>query len=148
MVRILFGPPKHGWLPLTLYVDAFELALDVSDVPINPLEELCSSLRLVLKGGDASVWWHLEPTWYQFHFEPASSELVFSVWQCSSYQKAGLRIFQHTGNFDAIVLPFYRALKQFASHPTSEKDWPSIDKENLKHLTDLVRARKGITSVE
>jgi hypothetical protein len=79
MVRVLFGQPEHGWLPLTLYLDAFELVLDVSDVPLNALEELCSSLRSVLTGGAASVWWHLEPTWYQFHFRPTSSEVVFSI---------------------------------------------------------------------
>jgi hypothetical protein len=148
MVRVFFGQPQYGWLPLTLQVDAFELILEVSDVPINPLEELCSSLKVVLTGEEASVWWHLEPTWYQFHIEPTSSGVVFTIWQCASYQRPNLKIFQYTGTVDTIVVPFYRALKHFASRPTSEKDWPSLDKENLQHLTDLVRARKGITSAE
>jgi hypothetical protein len=143
MVHVIFGQPEHGWLPLTLNVDAFELELDVSDVPINPLEELCNSLRLVLKGGEASVWWHLEPTWYQFHFEPRLDELLLSICRCSHYQQDGTKIFQYIGDFNSIILPFYRALKQFSSRSIPEQDWPTMDKEILGRLTDLVRARKS-----
>jgi hypothetical protein len=143
MVHLVFGQPEHGWLPLTLRVDEFELALDVSDVPINPLDELCNSLCLVLKGGEASVWWHLEPAWYQFHLEPKLSEVVLSIYQGSRYQRPDLKTFQYTGDFNSIILPLYRDLKQFVSLPTPESDWPSIDEGKLRELTALVRARKS-----
>jgi hypothetical protein len=142
MVRLVFGQPAHGWLPLTLYIEAFELTLDVSDVPINPIEEFCNCLCLVLKGGEAAVWWHLEPTWYQFHFEPRLDKVVFSIWQAARYQRAETLIFQYAGDFASLILPFYRALKQFTSLPISEKDWPTIDQEKLRQLTELVRVQK------
>jgi hypothetical protein len=142
MVRLVLGQPAHGWLPLSLCVDAFELTLDVSDVPINPVEELCNCLYLVLKGGEASVWWHLEPTWYQFHLEPRLGKVLLSIWQAARYQRADVKVLQYTGDFNSLILPFYRALKQFISLPISEQDWPTIDEEKLRQLTELVRVQK------
>jgi hypothetical protein len=128
---------------LTLQIDEFELALDVSDVPINPLDELCNSLCLVLKGSEASVWWHLEPAWYQFYLEPRLNEVVLSIYQAARYQRPDLKVFQYTGDFNSVILPLYQALKQFVSLPTPESDWPSIDAEKLRELSALVHARKS-----
>ncbi|RPD44381.1 hypothetical protein DNI29_22010 [Hymenobacter sediminis] len=148
MVRVLFGQPEHGWLPLTLSVDTFTLALDVSDVPTNPVEELCDCLTLVLQGMEASVWWHLEPTWYRFHFEPTPREVLFSIGKSASARGAATNVLQHTGNVESIVLPFYRAFKQFTSRAIAEEHWPTVDQEKVNRLTDVVRARKPITKGE
>jgi hypothetical protein len=145
MVRVLFGQPEHGWLPLTLQVDAFALTLDVSDVPVNPVEELCECLTLVLQGMEASVWWHLEPAWYRFQFAPTPQEVVFSIWKSASHHGAATNVLQHTGDVASVVLPFYRAVKQFTSRAIPEKNWPSIAPEKVNRLTRVVRARKVTT---
>lgn len=142
MVHITLGQPEHGWLPVALTVEAFELALDVSDVPVNPLEELGQALRLVVQGGAGVVCWHLEPSWYQFRFAPGGKEVEFSVWTGPSYHQQDIELLYYKGTFDAVVLPFYRALKQFATRSFTDHDWPALDPEKLQRLTNLVHARK------
>ena len=143
MVHVLFGQPEHGWLPLTLNVGEFVLELDVSDVPVNPVEELCECLGLVLQGVEASVWWHLEPAWYQFRFAPTPREVVFSIWTSASHQGAATNVLQHTGDVESVVLPFYRAFKHFTAREISEKHWPGIAPKKVSRLTEMVRARKA-----
>lgn len=148
MIDVLLGEPAHGWLPLTLNVDGVVLELDVSDVPVNPVEELCECLGLVFQGVEASVWWHLEPTWYQFHFAPTPREVVFSIWKSTSHQGAVTNVLQHTGDIGSVILPFYRAFKHFNSRIINEKHWPRTAPEKVSRLAEAVRAQKATTQAE
>ena len=49
-LKISFGQAHHGWLPTTLTYGDFKLEVDISDVPIDPMEQLCTALIQLLKG--------------------------------------------------------------------------------------------------
>lgn len=46
------GVPEHGWLPVKIADNDFSLQFAASDVPENPIDQLVSSLRGVIKGID------------------------------------------------------------------------------------------------
>ena len=43
-IEIDFGVPEHGWLLINFRFGDFSLELDVSDVPADPMEQLCDAL--------------------------------------------------------------------------------------------------------
>jgi hypothetical protein len=42
-LTISFGIPEHGWLSVFVSAPDFELELDASDAPVNPIEKLCEA---------------------------------------------------------------------------------------------------------
>jgi hypothetical protein len=59
-LKVEFHQPEHGWLPVTLRQGDFELRFRASDVPVNLIDLLISSIRQITKGDATEVWWHLE----------------------------------------------------------------------------------------
>ena len=111
MIQISLGIPEHGWLPLEFSADDFVLYLDVSDVPVNPLAELCSALIIAFQGGTSEVGWHLEPAWCFFRFEHTGQKIILRILNSDGFGKQTSEIFQTTGTVDTVLMPFYRALK-------------------------------------
>ncbi|RZK21913.1 MAG: hypothetical protein EOO56_10405 [Hymenobacter sp.] len=141
MITIEFGEPKHGWLPVALRTSAFELEFYASDVPVNPLESLCEALAVVPFGGSAKVMWHLEPAVYWFAFEKQAEEASLLVIESPLYNKSGTCILRLTGSVRDILLPFHKALAEFASHQFSEKHWPSLAESRIKRLGQVLRSQ-------
>jgi len=136
-ITVRFGVPEHGWLPVSINAGGFELQLDVSDVPVNPLEELCSALILVLQGMDAEVGWHLEPAWYYFRFSISDELITLIISEQSYWGTTKTEIIRLTGTMACVVLPFYRALKSLVV--SSEEAWPAIEQAKLDKLTMLAK---------
>jgi hypothetical protein len=134
---VRFGVPEHGWLPVYVKADDFELELDVSDVPVNPLEELCSALTLVLQGASAEVSWHLEPDWYYFQFDHNDELITLTISEYSYNVPGRTEIIRLTGSIALVVLPFYRALKSLVI--PGEEAWPAIEQAKLDKLTMLLK---------
>lgn len=141
MINLWFGLPEHGWLPVEFKAGDYELELDVSDVPVNPLDELCSALIIVLQGGAAEMGWHLEPTWYYFRFEPSNEVITLVILKSERYGSKTNERFRVTGTFESLLLPICRALKSFATTDYGI-DWPTVDSARIKQLTELIKARK------
>lgn len=141
MVKLIFGRPEHGWLPVNFQAEGFHLELDVSDVPINPLDELCNALINVAHGESADVNWHLEPAWYHFHFEPNDEAITLIILASERYGLKSVVQFSITGTYESIIKPMYRALKSFVTTDYGT-DWPASDLARIKKLTEVVKARK------
>ncbi|WP_345236836.1 hypothetical protein [Hymenobacter saemangeumensis] len=121
--------------------DGLILELDVSDVPVNPLEELCSTLILALQGISARMGWHLEPAWCWLCFEWSGSTVTLIVLISDSFNSKAEERLRITGSVQELVLPWYRALKRFSSRSYGA-DWPAIDASKIKKLTQVVQAWK------
>ena len=136
-ISITFGTPEHGWLPVDLSSNDYKLSIDVSDVPINPLEDLCNVLQDVTKGHKSEVYWNLEPVAVFFEFEKSGKE-----YQLSISQAADNRSFRETkkiikGSFQEIIFPFINCTTKFYSQTYDEKHWPTVDKRKLDKLITL-----------
>jgi len=133
-LTVRFGVPEHGWLPVMFQAGDFELQFAASNVPNNPLADLCSTLVLVLQGVSAEVRWHLEPDWYYFRFEVGGELCTLIITEEPSH----VEISRVTRTIKSLIMPFYRALKGTTSLlDTSE--WVGITPEKLKTLTLLAK---------
>lgn len=142
MVKLNFKlkEPQHGWLLVQITNGKFKLEFDASDVPNNPLYDLTVSLCKVLNGLDSEVWWHLEPAGYYFYFKKlvdGKFELCIKYEQDSSFPKKHIETLN--GTKQELILPLWRALKEFASHGYAEPHWRPTDHHELKKLTSLLK---------
>jgi hypothetical protein len=141
-LSIEFGTPVHGWLPVKTVFNDFRLEFEASDVPTNPMEQLISSVRSVIKGIKAEVWWHLEPEGYYFVFEKLGDDYTLSTSFAKSENSDRKTEFKVNGSYESLILPIYRAIKKLADQKHDPQNWPEIDKTELDKLTELVKEAK------
>jgi hypothetical protein len=142
MVKIAFGIPQHGWLPVIFSAGAFRLEMNVSNVPTNPIESLCDALISALLGIDAEVRWNLEPDEYWFQFKIKDSNILLTIIERTDNPRNSTPKLNLTGDFKSLILPLYRGLKKFASYSYSEANWSSLSETTIEKLTTLVREKK------
>ncbi len=138
-LTIELGVPEYGWLPVKIAFGDFDLEFESSDVPANPIEQLIASLRSVIKGIKTEVWWHLEPEGYYFEFEKFSDEYRISISYAKSENSDRKMVFEIIGNSDSVIMPIYRAIKNFTHQPHDSQNWPQTDKIGLEKLTESIK---------
>jgi hypothetical protein len=141
-LRIEFGTPEHGWLPVKIAFNDFNLEFEASDVPANPIEQSILSLRSVIKGIKAEVWWHLEPEGYFLEFKKFDDDYTLSTFFAKSENSDRKMEFKVNGSYESLILPIYRAIKKLADQKHDPQNWPAIDKTELDKLTELVEEAK------
>ena len=139
IITIEFGEPKYGWLPIIFSAADFRLELHASDVPVNPLEALLEALTVVPAGGNASVLWYLEPAEYWFNFDNQLGVITLNIIERASYNQAPTQLFRFTGSVKELLVPFYKALKQFTAHSYSEAHWPKLTNAKVMRLGQLLQ---------
>ena len=144
-LKIRFGIPHHGWLPVHLKVNKFEFNIEASDVPVNPVNILIEALTRVIHELKSEVWWFLEPAGYYFSFEPLADGNVqftieFAKGDGMDAKREQLFILENEKMKDA--LPFWRNIKEFKSHNYVEPHWPETDAVAFQRLTQLIKSPK------
>ena len=141
-LSIEFGRPEHGWLPVKIAFNDLKLEFEASKVPANPVDQLISSVRSVIKGIKAEVWWHLEPEGYYFDFEKLSDDYTLTTSFAKSVNTDRIGEFKVNGSYGSLILPIYRAIKKLADQKHDPQNWPAIDKTELEKLTELIKEAK------
>ncbi|MEO9898557.1 MAG: hypothetical protein ABJD13_08320 [Paracoccaceae bacterium] len=143
-LKCKFGKPQHGWLPVELLLDDEVLELNVSDVPVNPINCLILGLDRTINGLHDEIFFHLEPDGYYLCFQClAEHSFDFRLERFETdtvQQEKRTLIYESTGNKHEIILPFWRAIKDFSSHSYAEPAWPAVDNGALSKLTKSVKA--------
>ena len=142
-VKCKFGVPHHGWLPVKITIGDFTLEFEASDVPANPVDLLTASLLRSLHGLESEVWWHLEPASCYFTFTPIQAEqYLFSISYADSHSDAEVRHekYRMSGGRDEVIVPFWRAIKEFMSHSYLSSDWPLTYDLELEKLTSAIKS--------
>jgi hypothetical protein len=136
-IKVNFGKPLHGWLPVSLAAGQFELEFRASDVPENPLYLLVDALLKALVDLESEVWWHLEPDGFYFNFEPhGNEECTLKISYTNGVPPEMVKkVFEIRGDFKKILLPFWRAVREFDSHDYSKHHWPKTHVDDLNKLT-------------
>lgn len=137
-LKIEFGHPEHGWLPVYIRQGEFSLEFIASDVPLNPIEQLISLLRLLQRGISGEIWWHLEPAGYYFSFDKQDKLYQFSISFAENESATKDLIFETEGSFGNIILPFYRALKKFFTQSFDELHWPRTEQVEIEKIINFV----------
>ena len=139
-ISVIFGTPEQGWLPVNINSSKYKLNIDVSDVPVNPIEILCDVLLDVdTKKGE--VWWNLEPEAVFFEFEKLAENYQLTIASAGSEESPRIVEMIIEGTFQDVVEPFITALVLFHSKPYDEKQWPSVDIRKINRL-QLFKTRK------
>lgn len=141
-LKCKFGVPHHGWLPVLITCNGFELEFEASAVPVNPINILIYALSKAIDRIDSELEWHLEPSAYRFNFKTspgAQVNLLISFADSYKTSASSKPLFSCEGTADEIILPFWRAVKEFASHEYGEPHWPPLDNTALSRLTSRVK---------
>lgn len=143
-LKISFEPPHHGWLPLKIEVANVVEELATSDVPNNPIEDLCDALFKVNRGEAASVWLHSEPDGYFLGLEPIGELLsVRLTFAPDSKRKRELEILSVQGKCVDLMMVFWRFLRKFEAAKFTEPHWPPADLKGLAGLGLSIKQRAG-----
>lgn len=143
-LKIEFGVPEYGWLPTYIKCNDFEITLDVSDVPIDPMYLLCNSLIQILKGIDFpnKVLWHLEPYCYYLQISKECNDYKLQITESDNYDSPSKIAFETKGSFDYLIMPLYRSLLKFESKDYRPPHWEGLDKKRIQVLRQLVKEKK------
>lgn len=141
-LKIQFGIPEHGWLPVELTHKEYTLKMDVSDIPVDPIHLLISALLKVIEGRSSEVWWNLEPKGYYFTFQPKGND-DYSIKIESAENTRGVEsrstLFSTSGNLENLLTPFWRALRKFESQGYTEPHWPDFPETEMSQLTKVIK---------
>lgn len=144
-MKLTIGEPEHGWLPLVLEYGAFQLELDVSDVPTDPIKQLCDTLIQLNKGivQPDRIIWHLEPYCYYLQLEMVTNGYEAQVLESDTFDSPTTVVQVIHGTFETLILPLYRSLKKFHAEAHQPPHWEELDSERIKLLTDLIKDKKN-----
>jgi len=138
---ISFEHPRHGWLPLRVEGAGRVIEFTASDVPNDPVAELCDALFLAARGESATVWWNLEPDGYYLHLEPLAPNttlrLTFAPHSARAKEEEVLSV---TAPTNRVLLVLWRFLRRFESAAFTEPHWPPVNFKGLEALGQRIKA--------
>jgi hypothetical protein len=91
------------------------------------------------RGMKTEVWWHLEPEIYYFNFEKTGDEYHLRVFFAKGDARDKGLVYDIDGKYEEIVMPFYRAVKNFFSKKIEDPHWPKTKENEIRTLTDIVK---------
>jgi hypothetical protein len=129
-----------------LALNDFQLEFSTSGVLHDPLADLVACLLLVTQGIDASVEWWLEPNAVSFQFAIQQSGIQIKVLESDHVHPASSlperQLVCAEASYEALILPFWRALRKLNSTDFGGKAWHPLPLEKIDELTRLLKARK------
>jgi len=138
-LKIEFGQPLNGWLPVDFRHGDFELQFTTSNIPNNPIDQLISSIRQITKGIASSFWCHQEPEGYFFDFIKVGNEYKVSIYFAKRETADKVLIYKIQGSYEEIVMPFYRSIKNFSTITIEELHWVKTNEKEIELLTKIVK---------
>jgi hypothetical protein len=139
-LKLTFGEPHHGWLPIHLEVGSHVIEFVASDVPNNPVQQPVDALAYAVRGEAAEVWWHLEPDGYYFRFSPSPTGVELRVlYSHHSVAQAQSEVASALGKNAEVLLPIWRALRGFEAEAYSEPHWPPVEFEKMVLIREVFR---------
>ncbi|MDP9311775.1 MAG: hypothetical protein M3R24_12995 [Chloroflexota bacterium] len=126
-IRIQFGTPSHGWLPVTIETPTDHLRFVASHIPEDSLLNLIDALHVVLAtDGAASVTWDTEPTEYAWIFAAAGEVAALTIRAFPDHRRTAHE--EHTmltiqADRQVLVRSFWRALRSLETQDHFAQQW-------------------------
>jgi hypothetical protein len=146
--KVYFGELIKNNLPIKLKTTDQEISFIASNIPYNSLSELVYALIAILtyKQLTVNVRWSTEPIEYEFCFSVKNKDasLVINEYPDSRRKQGTEKIkFSISGSPIDIVLPFWRTLRDFQSHPNELSSWIRFfPAEQMKRLSETIKLAK------
>jgi hypothetical protein len=152
-LKVAFDAPEHGWLKLELHSDEVVFSATFSHI-YSTLPSLCGALCEVAVGRrPRPVVFLLEPHEFEFSFTPRDEQTCIVNAVRFTNQRRDLEngevVFRHSGPPQAIVLSFWRALRQLQTClPEGEfatrwrQPFPATEMASLTAAVAAIKARQ------
>jgi hypothetical protein len=147
-LKASFDDPADGWVGLTISRGDEAVTINASYTPRDSFRELADALyKLFLHEGEAKVVWNEGPGEDEMRFSREGDFVRLEV--CghpgrSREEGRGERLFEASGSYGEVCVPFWRALRSLQGRFTGEelsarwhRPFPS---EEVDGLTALLRA--------
>tara|TARA_B100000676_G_C17911077_1_gene750029 strand:+ start:262 stop:714 length:453 start_codon:yes stop_codon:yes gene_type:complete len=143
-LHIDFGIPEHGWLPTIFKYQDYILEVEISDVPLDPMVQLCDALIQINKGikEPNRIIWHLEPYCYYLQLLIFDGQYKAVILESDEFDSPSTVTKEILGNFESIILPLYRGLKKFWSQSFKKPHWDELNSERIDELTKLIKEKR------
>lgn len=135
-IKFHLGKPKHGWLPIQLEYEDFNLTFEASDVPNHCINELIQVMLDLETKGYAEVEFHLEPNWIKFNFEKFSYYYSLEITDEKRIFIPRAKVIQ--GSFKQLIEPFIQTLKQFTTLNIKASDWEMPNQTLLQNFEQFI----------
>lgn len=143
-IKIEFGHPSHGWLSMFFNYNDYNLELQVSNIPVDPMKQLCDALIQLSKGikEPNDIVWHLEPYCYYLKLMLEDNGYKAIILESESFYGASKIVKEISGSFEEVILPLYRSLKKFYSKKYDVVHWGDVEIKRIEELTILIKEKK------
>ena len=140
IVQLSLSQPTHGWLPVRIELGKTITEFVASDVPNNPVEELCDAITSTASGNEGTVWWNLEPDGYFLELSNAQEQVRLRLlYAKNSAENGTVEAASAIGSKSEVLMPLWRALRQFESLHIQEPHWPPTRLVGLGELRDALQ---------
>lgn len=116
-LQINFGDPEHGWITISVRDDVKEVVIEVDSKYESFLTLISLLTKLIDECGEFAVSWLEEPIVTTWTFTKQKDEIVFEFLRSNENQA----IFQFTGSYETVCLPFLSALQSLRSRFKEQK---------------------------
>ena len=143
--QLTYGIPIAGWLPCLLRIGDFKLETTLSNIPSDPMAAMLNTLIQLHKGINITdrIIWHEEPTCHYLQFSKVELGYSLQISKSDKYDGPASLVYEFTGTYNQLILPFYRALKAFNTLDLSQTGWLELKKGRVAELTQWVKEMKN-----
>jgi hypothetical protein len=120
-LKVQFGDPQHGWMALTMQSDVGAATLNMSYVGFDTLDEMIEALHALITGDHyRSVRIMEEPTVCELQFRREDGTIRLHLHRLLPHNHFQ-PLFDDSGTFAEICLPFWRALRNLQTRFSTEE---------------------------
>ncbi|MCG8575891.1 MAG: hypothetical protein MI810_13470 [Flavobacteriales bacterium] len=108
------------------------------------MEQLLEALAGLHKGINYPdpIIWHLEPYCYYAQFEKVRNNYKIKISESEEFKGPARFVCEFEGDYQQMILPFYRAMKRFYSYNYQPPAWNEPDQKRIVKLKELVQSKK------
>lgn len=144
ILQVRFGIAQHGSMPVKITNSNRQICFTASYVPYDSMLELIDALILSLKGHNQKIArWNTEPIEYEFIFSRNCEHLTLDILNfpdCRRKQSQGELLLKVCDSPIAIVLPFWRALREVENRSSFEQQWQRVfPKREMRLLEEGIK---------
>ncbi|WP_428529062.1 hypothetical protein [Roseibium sp.] len=149
-LKCKFGAPHFGWLPIQITIDDFQLQTNISCIPENSIDVLISTMLGAMDGVKAEVQLNVESSLYYIQFAPLEDAKYLLLVEYSERGSSSTiereLLLEAAGDESEIILPFWRACRQFESMTYEDAHWPRCSNDMLTALNERIKSKSSACS--
>lgn len=133
VVSLIFGVPKHGWLPVDFHYFDFYINFEASDALNDPIKELNEVIDESEDYECRQITWYSEPGAIIFDISKAGQNITLIITETNDLHNENNNreiLIKIETDKKQIIKSFRTAVEQFYSHTYEEIHWTFVAGDN------------------